>query len=124
MTVVLVSTLAALLVIAAAAAFVLLLERGRMLRGVNREYLTLLREQRARETEILDRVMYAAGNPWKDSADRDEPEPRREMFPEYAGLVEDPIGGASYDGLDELENLFAGNEAPPDVFATESLETL
>lgn len=96
-----------ILVVGAAAAVV-----GRAWRaGERREraLVELLKERDRTSLEVLDRMMFAAGKTWKDTADRPEPERELEL---PSAVIEDPSSGASYsDPLSDLEaSLFPGNE--------------
>lgn len=63
-----------------------------------------LERERRDKIDVLDRVMYATGKPWKETADRpDSSSSQRET--DEPPIVEDPVAGADYGGafMSELD---------------------
>lgn len=77
-----------------------------------RQLQDLLARTRSENLEILDRFMFAAGKPWKDTADRPEPEDERLPF-KPAPVAEDPVPGGVYSG-DSIFDEFEADLRSPD----------
>lgn len=121
--------LAVVLAIVVIAAVALIGRAWRNTERRERALIQLMERQENRHVDVLDRVLYAAGKPWKDSADRpDTPADREQEAP--APILEDPPAGADYESpytfYSDLEDvIYAGDDATSaPEFDTRTLEVM